>query len=324
MLFYSGTHTGTVPVGRAKYMFTFHTCPYLLPKPPENANTVKSLFCRPSRPIWDRIIDALMLSSTFQVAIAQTSTNTSRYRIESRVNTLEPEAILFDSVIGLCFIPSDPIMTIHTDEKETEFARKMLLRADAILEAVDQAYIIKERGHKVRAMPTFRPEEISLGETLGTGGFGIVNEIKGFFLDEEDKNEAELFQAQAQSEEDPNDEKSTLMTALIQNNPQGAADATLPSTGLRKRTSEPKVTDQRAALTTDTDEVAHESDAHIHYDVKEAKEVMATRAIKCGRGRYALKRLHNDLSELERSRGMIDLAVEAKYLSTVWHPNIST
>ncbi len=68
-----------------------------------------------------------------------------------------------------------------TEQQEKEFARKMLLRSDAILAAVDEAYIIKERGHKVRAMPTFRPEEISLGKILGTGGFGIVNEIKGFF-----------------------------------------------------------------------------------------------------------------------------------------------
>jgi hypothetical protein len=45
---------------------------------------------------------------------------------------------------------------------------------------------------------------------------------------------------------------------------------------------------------------------------------------KNGYARYALKRLHNDLTELERARGMVDLAVEAKYLSLVWHPNIST
>jgi hypothetical protein len=207
-----------------------------------------------------------------------------------------------------------------TEQQEKEFARKMLLRSDAILAAVDEAYIIKERGHKVRAMPTFRPEEISLGKILGTGGFGIVNEIKGFFLDKED--EAELVQAQDQLEEDSNDEKSALMTALIQNNPQGAADASILSTGLRKRTSEPKLTNQLSA--TSTDKVAQGSDAHIHYDVREAKEVMLKRAVKCGRGRYAIKRLHEDLSELERARGMIDLAVEAKYLSTVWHPNIST
>jgi hypothetical protein len=30
--------------------------------------------------------------------------------------------------------------------------------------------------------------------------------------------------------------------------------------------------------------------------------------------------VYGDPSELERARGMIDLAVEAQYLSTVWHP----
>jgi hypothetical protein len=48
---------------------------------------------------------------------------------------------------------------MHTEQQQETDARKMLLRSDAILEAVDQA--IKERGHKVRAMLTFRPEEIS-------------------------------------------------------------------------------------------------------------------------------------------------------------------
>jgi hypothetical protein len=207
------------------------------------------------------------------------------------------------------------------EQQENAFARKMLEGSDAILAAVDNAYIIKQRGHTVRAMPTFRPEEVSLGKVLGTGGFGIVNEIKGFFLDKEDDTESQTL---ALSEEESIDEKS----ALIQNNLQDTEDATLPSTGLRKRTSDPKITDQRISIISDPNKaVTRESDlldAHTHYDVKQAKLVMSLRATKNGGGRYALKRLHDDLSQLERARGMIDLAVEAKYLSTVWHPNIST
>ena len=41
--------------------------------------------------------------------------------------------------------------------------------------------------------------------------------------------------------------------------------------------------------------------------------------------RYAIKRLHWDtLSDFERVRGSIDLAMEAKYLSALSHPNIGT
>jgi hypothetical protein len=41
--------------------------------------------------------------------------------------------------------------------------------------------------------------------------------------------------------------------------------------------------------------------------------------------RYAIKRLHGDtLNDFERVRGSIDLAMEAKYLSALSHPNIGT
>jgi hypothetical protein len=44
-----------------------------------------------------------------------------------------------------------------------------------------------------------------------------------------------------------------------------------------------------------------------------------------GEARYAIKMLHPEtLSEFERTRGMIDLAMEAMYLSALSHPNIST
>ena len=49
---------------------------------------------------------------------------------------------------------------------------------------------------------------------------------------------------------------------------------------------------------------------------------MARRCLRKGVSRYALKRLHEELTELERARGIVDLAIEAKYLSVVWHPNI--
>jgi hypothetical protein len=62
---------------------------------------------------------------------------------------------------------------------------------------------------------------------------------------------------------------------------------------------------------------------HVHYDIKKARLLMGQRCTRKGTARYALKRLHGALSATERARGMIDLAVEAKYLSVVWHPNIS-
>jgi hypothetical protein len=58
-------------------------------------------------------------------------------------------------------------------------------------------------------------------------------------------------------------------------------------------------------------------------DVLESRRLMDRSVLRNGEARYALKRLHGNLSELERARGMVDLALEAKYLSIVWHPSIS-
>lgn len=171
----------------------------------------------------------------------------------------------------------------RTAAQEAAFANRMLSRADYYLAAVDEAFILKERGHSLRPMPTFRPEEITLGRELGRGGFGVVCEIKNFSLDPED-----------QPPENPQE-----------------------SNGGEKDSSE-KV-DQSLGKSNHLSEIADSE----HYAIDKARQLMAGRPHKNGSARYALKMLHNELSQVEKARGMIDLALEAKYLSIVWHPNIS-
>lgn len=61
-----------------------------------------------------------------------------------------------------------------------------------------------------------------------------------------------------------------------------------------------------------------------HYEVETAREKMVQRCFCDGNARYAVKRLRRDLSPAELARGKIDLAIEAKFLSVLWHPNIGT
>ena len=67
-----------------------------------------------------------------------------------------------------------------------------------------------------------------------------------------------------------------------------------------------------------------QQDDDSHYKINNARRHMAENVLRNGEARFAVKRLHRDLTDLERARGMIDLAIEAKYLSVIWHPNIST
>lgn len=181
----------------------------------------------------------------------------------------------------------------------------MLARADRILAQVDEAFIIKQRHHRIRAMPVFRPEEISLGPVLGTGGFGIVTEIKAFYLDPVECLEAENARSQDSDSgsEVAVNHQDTITTAIL--------------TAPKEETKE-----EREKRHKRRKRQVWDNDNHVHYDIFKAREYMKSRATKSGVARYALKRLHGGLTELERARGMIDLAVEAKYLAVVWHPNI--
>jgi serine/threonine protein kinase len=175
--------------------------------------------------------------------------------------------------------------------KEQNDAKDLLERAHDILKEADESYIANNTGPR-RRYPTFDVCEIQIGPLLGVGGFCQVFEIKEFRL-----NELE----QIQEEGDETNESSTLNTK---------DESSAPSKGATKRG------DKRvdSSLMNDDD---------THYDIRSARTTMARLVRRNGSARYAIKRLHEDLNEIERARGIVDLALEAKYLSVLWHPNIS-
>jgi hypothetical protein len=65
-----------------------------------------------------------------------------------------------------------------------------------------------------------------------------------------------------------------------------------------------------------------DDEEEFHYDLHTAQSYMSKRCIRKGSCRYAVKRLRKDLSALDRTRGLIDLAIEIKFFRVLWHPNI--
>ena len=59
-----------------------------------------------------------------------------------------------------------------------------------------------------------------------------------------------------------------------------------------------------------------------HYSVDTARSTMAKRCIRYGSARYAIKKLKPELGVVDLARGALDLAIEIKYMSVIWHPNI--
>lgn len=216
------------------------------------------------------------------------------------------------------------------DLSDEEYAKRILERADKIVESVDGAFIIKQRGHSLRAMPTFRPEEITLGPELGHGGFGVVNEIIKFTLDEDDVDTSKENKDNSQDVDGSKENKPNSQDPAEKNGNDG--DGVLDEKALveisdsgNQRTENGKSIvfsgkDEDWDKEKDLPSLVDNHD--FHYDITKARHVMSSRVFRNGKGRYALKRLHEDLTTLEKARGMVDLAVEAKYLSVVWHPNI--
>jgi len=54
----------------------------------------------------------------------------------------------------------------------------------------------------------------------------------------------------------------------------------------------------------------------------EARSHMANNYLRDGDARYAIKKLRDDLSDADKSKGILDLALEAKFLSVIDHPHI--
>jgi hypothetical protein len=187
-------------------------------------------------------------------------------------------------------------------------------RAAAVLAAIDSSHIVLDRDHEPRPLPTFHLEEVTLGKVLGTGGFGIVFEVQNFV--ETPESDAETGCAMEVSE----DKKSS--DSLLEINSDSSKDIAA-STGVIQKKATPRR--REFSITATKDEDFFSGNLHIHYDVRKAKRWMVLHALFSDqKPRYALKRLQIGLSPRERTRGMLDLAVEAKFLSIVWHPNIST
>jgi hypothetical protein len=181
--------------------------------------------------------------------------------------------------------------------KEQKDTKDLLERAHDILKEADESYIANNTGLR-RRYPTFDLCEVEIGPLLGVGGFGKVLEVKAF-------RPSELEQIKEEGDE------TTESSAAATSTSNAKDDSKVPSKGVTKPG------DKRVDSSLPNDD-------ETHYDIRHARSTMARLVRRNGSARYAIKKLHDDLNDLERARGIVDLALEAKYLSVLWHPNIST
>jgi hypothetical protein len=179
------------------------------------------------------------------------------------------------------------------DDDAKKKAQSILDQAPGTLESVDHSYIfaIKES----RDFPRFEFNELVQGALLGKGGFSGVHEIDKILLEGGGGGD------DSSSEETKKEKKEQAA------NPPASPP---PKNDLK---------DETGGVKKQQDDHHHKD----HYNVGTAREFMRKHYLRYGSARYAIKKLKPDLGVVHKARGAVDLAIEIKFLSTIWHPNIS-
>ena len=196
-------------------------------------------------------------------------------------------------------------------EAEEALAWELTKKADRILKEVDGAFIFTAEAaqqqslQKIRDFPKFQKDELKLGPILGMGSFSGVYEVADI---EPMRNLMEL----ADHEQG--------------NGPSKAVEEHPPSgdTGDDTDNDNNNHTNDVTAPPNWASAEDHDDHEKSHYEVQTAKEIMAQRCNRFGSARYAIKKLLPNVNEYERIRGILDLAIEIKFLKVLWHPNIGT
>jgi hypothetical protein len=177
-------------------------------------------------------------------------------------------------------------------------AAEVFHAADDVLRKVDASFIFTK--HETREFPQFTIDELIPGSVLGKGGFSRVWEIVELKL----------------SSDDDDGEAIALPPAPHDYNDEGEDDVNDPNL-MSEKTSKQEESPKQPQL--EHPESHH--DDHIDFNV--ARTFMRKYCLRHGSARYAVKRLKDELTGIDRARGAVDLAIEIKFLSTLWHPNIS-
>ena len=77
-----------------------------------------------------------------------------------------------------------------------------------------------------------------------------------------------------------------------------------------------------STLSTDDDGEGEEEDVDVDSEVPFLRVFMSTHATRQGMARYAIKRARQDLKPATLLEAVVDMAVEAKFLASIRHPNI--
>jgi serine/threonine protein kinase len=226
---------------------------------------------------------------------------------------------------------------LHQTASET-----MRETTDEVLDALvlDSSFFGQaQQSFTTRPIPAFEPSEVHIGDTLGTGEFGVVSEVVQLCLSEECICDSPLLGGQRNlADVLPQQDQVPTTIALVENSEPYAISVIPTSVGHSRAHSVTFADDTKDAApqtfesppATVTVDIAKGDisvyDGHSCCDDEEdlsaTRDRMASNTHRKGVARYAIKRLRRNLDKELMVDAAIDLACEAMFLQSISHSNI--
>ena len=209
------------------------------------------------------------------------------------------------------------------------------------------------RTKEPRQLPQFDASEIGTGGQLGVGGFGVVSEVECIRLKAGGGSKTARIDDAAEStkENDGGDSKESYHRRTTDTTEPESTEELLDACAQLEKVLDLGESSASAASSASNNEgrkyVGEENNvvdgndedggmrltelgliAKDHHfsslptNPDEARVFMAENTLRDGHARYAIKRLKPDLSEKDRKDAVMDMAIEAKFLAVISHPNI--
>ena len=188
---------------------------------------------------------------------------------------------------------NDTILETAKDAIESEAARYPAIEASAEV---------------LEALPHFRSSEMEMGRVVGRGGFCVVRELNEIRLRSTTKSRKPFSREPRNSGEDT----ESSYNDIIDGDTSGRWTRAPPAKGRRHMTSR--------------NSLDHSSGSRSGVDTDiGSREFLARRVWSKKGGKYVIKQVEPELLQTDRVtflKGVIDLAMETKYLACLDHPHV--
>jgi serine/threonine protein kinase len=185
-----------------------------------------------------------------------------------------------------------------------------------------------------RPLPHFDRSQIEIGKVLGEGEFGVVCEVKEFFVSDECHCSVCISDRKKSAPDSPPVKKLVVSGMPLhahktrKESGSRVSFADVPITiddieNLREADEQdekiPLFVEQELEYSSDESDIDNVPD---DFEQREERGFMKAHCYRNGLARYAVKRIRKDIPDECKEDAAIDLASEAKFLTSLSHPNI--